>query len=417
MLVAKGNDDDGGGTFVQGIYFHRITRFSVNLQLGEVARDGTSLAPVPAEMTRLDEYTRILGKQPRTCSAKGKQLGVGIWVQVSTADSGVYDLCLHHPSHSESTAMTTARVETARLAHEMHDDICLAAGLTKDRRSHRVVACIVAAVSTRGGDDRPPAMNEQQAVRLGDALVESGCQRVEDLALVDATVLLEVANTLHPPIDELSGIMRRLLVCRRLHATASDWVAGDVRLTLNGLQTTSTKVGGLQEEGTDDNRKKFWRQRLNLGGLDMMSNRSGSEGQPVTNALTQDDEGCLTWLGTRYQRCNVAAVPTKGMHGWLGRIAVPALQKLEQHLFMDSHAELFLLIDLVELEPSCMAEGGLGDNDRPYEDVTLRNGVDLLAHAPLLFYQRAKGEEAVINTHPGACVCDPRVGSARNDMR
>lgn len=366
----------------------------MNLQLGEVARDGSSLAPVPAEMTRLDEYTRILGRQSRTCSAKGKQLGIGIWVQVSTADCGVYDLCLHDASHPESAAMTTARVETKRLAYDMHDDICQAAGLTRDSRTDRVLDCVVAALAMQGSEiGQPAVVSEDQAARLGSALVSSGCVRIEDLALVDANILLEMANTVQPPIEELQGIMRRTIVCRCLHQTASDWVAngGTAPVIVKSSSNEVENHGGDRSTISASDREHFRLTRLNLGGLDILGNRPVSEGRPVTNALTQDDQGCLTWLGVRYQRCDKAAVPTKGTHGWLGRVAVPKLRHLEQHLFMDAHAELFLRLDLLEV----------WDDDSPRQVVALRDGVDLLAHAPMLFYQRAKGETATVDAHPG----------------
>ena len=70
-VAREHSENDGGGTrFERGIYLHAATGFSVNLQLGEVMRNGESLVPVPNRMTRLDEYRRVFGKKSRTCSVK-----------------------------------------------------------------------------------------------------------------------------------------------------------------------------------------------------------------------------------------------------------------------------------------------------------------------------------------------------------
>ena len=335
-----------------GIYRHHLSRFTVNLQTGEVSQDGEQQVPVPRNMTGNDEYRRLLGPKTRWCSIKSEQPGAGSWVEVLTPDAR-YDVMLHEPFRPVTEELTRAMHETARLCKAIckHEKIQLDEGGDDARASSHasVRKCIAAALSTSS----PPspeddlertmmvsrlALRDGDIARLADALVARGCDSIEVLSVIDDDALHPVIAELRPPLPPplSASRMHRNLLVHMLRSAASDRIKADTEAARRSASSSipsarDAALGGGGRGARDSGGSR------NLGGWDTLD---------VANAVWQDGEGRLCWLGQWFRPIKSAELPRYDEdrpHGWLSAAFKHLFDGVLKQLDLNEEPLLFLL--------------------------------------------------------------------------
>ena len=363
--------DEAAQDAVGGVYRHRQSRFTVNFQLGEVTQDGEQLVPVPSRMTDHDEYKRLLGTSTRWCSIKSEQPGAGLWIELLTIDAR-YDVMLHQPFRPVTEEVTRAMCETKRLCNLIceSDKIRLETGdVAESQEAARaaVKECILTALDSQLSPEHAVMVSrlrlcDSDVRRLADAMVESGCDSIGVLSVIDDKALRPVVERVKPPLPLplVSNRMHRNLLVHLLRTGAEERMRENV-------EADRVRSRGRPSRERRDHRLATGSGR-NLGGWDTLS---------IANALRQDATGRVCWLGSWFKPIRSDELPNTGPHGWLS-VAF-------KHLFG---------IILREL----------GFNDEPYLYL-LEEGDDVasveLSRSPLLMYQWAIGDLTIVSQHPG----------------
>ena len=366
--AAKAREEAAQGA--GGVYRHCQSRFTVNFQLGEVAQDGEMLVPVPSIMTEQTEYRRLLGTKIRWCSIKSEQPGVGSWVELSTIGAR-YDIMVHEPFRPVTQETTRAKHETARLCALIceSDNIQLETGdaAVGQTACSAVKECIITALCPQNfGQERALmvsrlSLRDGDVQRLANAMVESGCDSVEVLSVIDDEALRPVVEQVKPPLPLplVSSRMHRNLLAHLLRSRAEEKMKENVE---NVSRNMATGGRGSNRRGMATGGGR------NLGGWDTLS---------IANAVSQDAAGHLCWLGRHFKPIASDELPNSGPHGWLSVAFKHLLGSILKELDFNDEPHLYLLEesdDVASTEPSV---------------------------APLLMYQCAIGELAIVSQHPG----------------
>ena len=356
--------EEASQSAVGGVYRHRLSRFTANLQLGDVAQDGAQLVPVPRNVRGHEEYGKCLGKKLRWCNIKSEEPGVGVWIEVITPEAR-YDVMLHEQFRPVTKETTAAMRETAILCDRIveKDNIQLETREATARKTQAAVRkCISAALSPLNDPERASmvsrlGLREADVPRFAMGVIAGGCDSVELLRVIDDEALLPILSALDPPLPPP-------LDSSRLHR----------QLLAHLMQTAAVEF--LREATKEKSQRRHDAVRTNSRGNGDRCNLGGWDTLAATNALRQDKEGRICWLGRWFKPIKSKELPSDGPRGWL----TTAFKPLLEHELKKNESNQEPLLFLLENEEGKEEEPG---------------------RAPLLMFQGALGDPSIVSRHPG----------------